>query len=262
MSIVSTDLLPKCCANPNLESDVTGPGGGAVALEAEFVIADPAGFATTVEVVSDASTDLTAQVQMRAVKASNGVIQYSNVVTLNGLTPVSVTFPSGDNTILRVVSFFTGFLTDGWVTLRISGGGAMLALLKSNDTIPENNSLSFRPFAASFSTVAGITRYDKMFWYNNHASLTAQTPTYRLIADPKARIRQGIHASKNDSATIVNRVTAPGGVTFVDDNVDQVGSDLLPAENQGVWIEFASTPSDPSAPFQDTFTTQITVSSA
>jgi len=117
----------------------------------------------------------------------------------------------------------------------------------------------YRMFQSSYSLAASpVTFYDKMFWKNKNTTFAAIAPVYRLTADPQAMIQQGIHTSIDDSATIANRLTAPGGVSFVDDNVDQTGPDLAGGNThaQGLWIQM-TVPSGHAAT-KSTFTTQIT----
>ena len=64
----------------------------------------------------------------------------------------------------------------------------------------------------------------------------------------------GLAATKDDSATAANRLTAPGGVTFFDDNNAQnvPGTTLEAAAAIGIWAEQALTTGD--APHRTTFT--------
>src|SRR3979411_2268578 len=103
----------------------------------------------------------------------------------------------------------------GTVTFRRQPAGATIYVIP----IGERGTSALFKRSASGSGI--LIRYDKIFWRNNHATLTLNSALIRITADPDARIRQGIHTSTGDSATIANRLTAPGGITFVDDNIDQ-----------------------------------------
>jgi hypothetical protein len=192
------------------------------------------------------------------------VLEDSNIVVLNGTTPVPITFPSGDNIVDRLIAAQVEVNSAGQCTIEDTGSVARFqAGTQFSGNTGRYYTTSHRLFVNAFSSAAGVTRYGKVFWHNQVGStFTGISPTYRLTADPRTRIRQGISATLNDSAVATPRTTAPAGITFVDDNVDQIGADLAGGDvRQGVWIEFASTPSDPIAPFADSFTTQITVSS-
>lgn len=253
MSIVASDLFA-IGWNGQSESDSAAVDMGNRTSTRRFTIsAEIASPPQALEVLSSNAGDTTQKIDMRG-WSNLGVLDVTGQKTLNGTTSVGI-----DGSWYRVTRLQVDAVTAGLITLRIAGGGATIATIDSN--ISYAGLFAQRMFVAAFSSAAGITRYDKMFWVNRHASLTALNPTYRLTADPKTRIRQGVHPTANDTTNITNRVTAPGGVTFVDDNIDQTGSDLPASSDQGLWIEFASTANDPSAPFQDSFTTQITVNS-
>lgn len=254
MSIVAADLAARACANFAVENDTSTAGGAMTTSTGYDIVSDAGGGAQGYEVLSSAPADNTQNVITR-MWLDVGTLSQSSVL-LNGTTAVSV----GGINATRVVHLDIDAAYTGTITLRVKPAGATIATLTLGPGIYTETAVT-RMFIFAFSTVAGITRYDKMFWVNSNATLTAISPVYRLTADPQTRIRQGVSVSVNDSATIANRVTAPGGITFVDDNIDQTGGDLPSASKQGVWIEFASTANDPNAPFASSFTTQITVNS-
>lgn len=112
--------------------------------------------------------------------------------------------------------------------------------------------------AANASDSIAKTYYDKTFWHNHNVG-TLLTPTYRITADPGVMIRQGLVSTLNDTGT--NQRTgggAPAGVTFVDDNIDQVGLDLPSGSGQGIWWEMAAVISNPAK--NTSFTSQVTFS--
>ena len=253
MSIIAADFLLLPCAN-FVEDDVS-MGGGAVGTGRVGAIVAQSDTLGACQVLSSNAGDTTQTATIRA-RHPSGVIETSNGVTLNGTTPITITYPSANNNTLRILWAQVSPSPSGTATFRSTTPVTMATV---GPLYTKESSL----FANSVSAVAGVTRYDKVFWYNNNGGgFVAETPVFRLTADPQTRIRQGVSTSKNDSATIANRVTAPAGITFVDDNVDQAGpASLSPADAQGVWIEFASKADDPSAPFYDSFTTQVTVAS-
>lgn len=240
MPIAAADLVPHLSANH--PDDDTSTAGGAI---------DTAGRPTftqltansVIAVVSDGADTRTVTIEGRN---AAGAIVSENLV-LNGTTEVV-----GATTFERILKI-TLSATDAsrTVTVRQGAGGATRA------TIGPNETKRFAFFKRSASEAAQAIRYDKMFWKNTHGSLALLNAKVRLSADPDARIRQGIHTSVNDSATITNRKTAPGGVTFVDDNVDQTvpGTDLAAGAAIGVWYEQDLPANDP--PHRTTFTSQL-----
>lgn len=260
MSIAATDLIARSCANI---IDITTPAtdeslavGGAIDLVTYLNVVNELGADAAIEIISDNAGDTTQTILIQVWKSA-GFYQQSNTITFNGTTAVAVTFPSGGNVIHNVIRANIAGTLSGNGTVRGTGAGTTLATF---DNLGTANPFTRRMFERASSPISGtITRYDKMFWKNNHGTLTAITPVYRLTADPTVIIRQGIHTSKNDSTTTTNRQTTPGGITFVDDNIDQTGSDLAAADKQGVWIEQTATAG--AGPFLSSFTTQITVNS-
>ena len=109
----------------------------------------------------------------------------------------------------------------------------------------------------SASEVGAITRYDKMFWENEHATLTLNAAQVQITADPANRIRQGISVTKDDTATISDRTQTPAGITFVADSTQQSvdGTTLEALTAIGVWIEQALLAAD--SPILDTFTSEL-----
>ncbi len=256
MSISAANLISYNAAN--VPQNDTSTAGGAVDGKSPLAgwVADTTGAQST-EVLSNSALDTTPQVTVKARNGNDGQLK-SQTAVLNGTTAVALATLGGVQIILSVS---IDIITDGTtVTIRLLSGGATLHTLASGITAGTRWSRLF-PNAASDAGVT-LVRYDKSFWFNSDA-LTTLGPNYRLSADPAALIFQGIHTSKNDSITIANRLTVPGGITFVDDNIDQVGSDLLNGDSQGVWWQQTVTAG--AGPLSTTanrqFTSQITVSS-
>src|SRR5205807_2385776 len=102
------------------------------------------------------------------------------------------------------------------VTVRRATGDTLIATLEPN--ITSTRRLFYD--SSSDPSVQKI-RYEKFFLKNTHGTLQLNAAAVKLTADPSATIRIGCAPSKGDSATVTNRLTAPAGVTFVDDNVSQ-----------------------------------------
>ena len=240
MPIAATDLI--AYGSASRPSDDTSTTGGAIdtadrpdftQLTANAVIA----------VVSDGADTRTVTVEGRN---AAGAID-TEALVLNGATEVV-----GAKTFERILTL-TLSATSGTrtVTVKQGSGGATRATIGINET---SRTAFFRRSASE----AGITiRYEKLFWKNAHATLTLNSASLKLTADPDARIRMGGAPSVNDTATVTNRKTAPASVTFVDDNVAQgvAGGVLAAADRIGTWIE-ANLPASDAA-HRTTFTTEL-----
>jgi len=143
--------------------------------------------------------------------------------------------------------------TDGarTVTVKQGSGGATRATIGPNEL--SRNGM----FLKSASEASPVSRYEKFFWKNTNASLTLNDAEVELTADPAGKIKIGLATSKDDSGSVANRKSAPGGISFVDDNVAiAVPTDTLAAgEAIGTWMEQSLLADD--AAQKTTFTTQV-----
>jgi hypothetical protein len=241
MPISANDLIPYLAEN-NPDDDVSTGGGGIETLGRPTFTQWTAN--AVVAVVSDGTDTRTLNVEGRSPTGSI----VTDAIVLNGTTEAvgTVTFER----ILKLSLSTTD--ASRTVTIRQGAGGPTRA------TIDPNERFRFAHFKRSASEATTVTRYDKLHWKNTHATLTLQNAKVQLAADPDARIRQGIHTSKNDTVTIANRKTAPPGITFVDDTVDQdvPGTTLEAGSSIGVWYEQTLPANDPA--HRTTYTSQIT----
>jgi hypothetical protein len=165
---------------------------------------------------------------------------------LNGTTPVA-----GAVTFERVLK----------ATLSAADASRTVTVRHSDDTVittlPPNITKRWAHFKRSASESGATLRYEKDFWRNGHASLTLNSAAVKLTADPAAVIKIGLHASKDDTATVANRKTAPASVTFVDDNVSQTvpGGTLEAASRIGTWIELSLIANQASV--RNSYTTEL-----
>jgi hypothetical protein len=213
MPIAATDLLAYNALNRPEDETATGGGGrdpdhrpGFTQLAAN----------DDLEYVSDNAGDTTQTVTVDGRDAAGAFV--TEAITLNGTTAVL-----GTQVFERVLSIVMSADAAGTVTIRRQPGGANVYQIP----IGERGCSAMFIQAASSGVVE--TRYDKMFWLNNHGSLTLNAAKVQITADPAAVIRQGVEPSaKDDTLAIANRTTAPSGVTFVADNVQQncVGTTL------------------------------------
>jgi hypothetical protein len=221
------------------ENDTT-TSGGAIATAGRVVQLVLAAN-DDVEALSDGADTRTCTVTGR--DATGAIV--SDTITLNGTTPAQAGTPKTFERILKVVlSAADGART---VTIRRAPGGATVV------TLPPNITSQRALFYDSASEASQAKRYEKIYWKNAHGSLTLNAAKLKLTADPQARIKIGVESSADQS--VANRKTAPGGVTFVDDNVDIDITSLAAGAAKGLWVEQDLPASDPA--FKNTFTTQL-----
>lgn len=240
MPIATTDLVLHASANRPID-DTTTSGGAIDALRrASFT---QMGANAQIALVSDGAD--TRQVTLTGRNAAGAVITEN--VNLNGAVEVLSV-----NTYERLHAVDAAS-ADGarTVTVKQGSGGSTLG------TIPPNERGFVGTFLRSASESGAVDRYEKVFAKNAHATLTLNEAKIKLTADPSARIMIGLAASKDDSGSVANRKTPPGGVTFSDDNVDLSvpGNTLEAGSGIGVWVEQGLQAAD--SPFRSTYTIQI-----
>lgn len=241
MSIVAADLVAHLPANLP-EDDVSTAGGARVStsrpLDSQFAAsAQP-------YIESDNAGDTTQTVTIEGRDTGGGVI--SEAKTLNGTTPVAFT-----NTFERILNTIISAACTGTVLIKQGSGGTTRHTFAPGEL---KNAIFFQRSSSSGSIEI---RYEKVFLTNTHGTLTLNSAQVTLTADPDSRFRIGVHTSKDDTATITDRTTTPGGITFVDDSTAQnVPTGQLDAgEAIGVWIEQNLPASD--AARKTTFTVQL-----
>jgi hypothetical protein len=240
MPIASTDLVLYGSANrPGDDATTTG---GAIDTAARPLDTQLTANSVIAAVSSGADTRT---LTITGRNPAGAVVQ--ETLTLNGTTEVV-----GTTTFERIqtlaLSAASATLT---VTVRQGSGGP------TRHTFNPNETAAFIHFRNSASGASATTRYEKSFWRNNHATLTLNSAQVTLTADPDARIRMGLATAKNDTGSVANRLTAPAGITFVDDGVAQnvPGGTLEAGSAIGVWFEEALPANDPA--HRTTFTTQL-----
>lgn len=240
MPIAASDLINYLAAS--MPEDDVSTSGGAIATTGRPDLTQWTANAAAA-VVSDGADTRTVTVTGRL---ASGVID-SEALVLNGASEVV-----GAKTWERVLKVVIG-ATDGsrTVTLRQGSGGATRATIGPNETTRR------ALFYASASEASQTIRYEKVFWRNNHGTLTLNAAKVTLTADPASRFEIGLAASKGDTGSVANRKTAPGGITFVDDGVEQSvpGGVLAASETIGVWLK-QTLPADDAAQ-KTTVTTRL-----
>lgn len=245
MAIVASDLILYTSLNHPVNDSGTSGGGIDVTRRPEFTQ-----FTTSavVALVSDGADTRSVDVVYRDATgalvtetlALTGAVEVTTVGTAERLLAVTIATSSGSRT----------------VSVKQGSGGTVRA------TIPPNEVGVTACFISSASEAGTVDRHEKLFWRNAHGSLTLNSAEITLTADPSARIKMGLAASKNDTSSIANRKATPGGVSFVDDNVAvavPTGA-MASGDRIGMWIQQGLLASD--APFKSTFTTRCTGISA
>lgn len=222
MTISASELVIRLSAN--MPTDDTGTSGGAIDPDGR---ASPLTLASTssLEVLSSAAGDTTQGVTVTGRNDAGAII--SDTVTLNGTTPVAIT-----GSFERVLKIELDADAAGTVTVRIASAGATV------DTIAVGERRVQRLFYDSASEASQTIRYEKLFGENTNGTDTLTNAKVDITADPSANYRIGLAASKGDSASVTNRKTAPGGITFSDSGPLDIPTDQLAAgEEIGIWVE-------------------------
>ncbi len=246
MPVISSELVQFLAANH--PEDDTSTVGGAIDPAARPLDAE-LGANSNLEILSDGADTRTMTLRYRD---AAGVIQSVGPTALNGTTPVSLGI-TAERVIEATLSASSGTRT---VTLRVAGGGAVQHTFNPNETKAK------RLFVKSVSSGAQKVYYEKTFWKNTDGVLSLLNAIMRLTADPTAKIKMGLAAAVDGSTTATNRLTAPGSVSFVDDNVDQnvPGTNLAAGSAIGCWWEFTLAADEP--PIKNSFTSQLRGQSA
>lgn len=223
MPLVASDLIAYSAADRPTD-DVSAVGGGILATSRP--VFTPLTAVDDLEAVSSSPSDT-------GVLSILGRLESGLLSTLD-LTLTGTTKVENATLFERILSVSYSTTPVGTLTLRRRPTGAIVCVIPSGETAI---SALFKGAAARN---VGAVRYDKFFFKNVHGSLTLSSAVVRLTADPSARIRIGLAAALNDSLETANRLTAPAGISFVDDNVDinvPGGGTLAPGQAIGVWVE-------------------------
>lgn len=240
MPVASSDLVLYGAASRPVDDASTV--GGAIAATVRFLDAQFSAAARP-EIVSTAAGD-TMNVTITGRLADGSIV--TEVKALNGTTPVLF-----DATFERLHSVVAASAVAGTVTVKQGTGGTTRHTLAAGET----EALMW--FRRAVSDSSPVTRHEKGHVRNNHGSLALTAATVRLTADAGDLYRIGIDPSQNSSLSATNRLTAPAGVTFVDDAVDinVSGTDLGSGDAIGVWAE--QTLGADEAPGKNGFSFQI-----
>ncbi len=223
MSISATDLI--WYGSANMPEADTGTGGGAIDTTVKVTFTDitPSG---TVEALSSSASDTTQTLTISGLNVAGEAISEGH--TLNGTNVV--TFTSTFERILKAVLSGT---TVGTITIRKTGAGGDLITLAPGLTSCRSI------FINAVTPVSGTTYYyEKVFVKNTHGTLSLTSSVITENADPSGLVEFGLAATLDDTVTIANRLTAPGGISF-DSAAKNVANsqNLTAASAQGVWLK-------------------------
>ena len=234
MAIVAADIVAYGSASMP-DDDTPTQIGGAISLLKRVVFTDIAA-TDELEILSDSTMDTVETITGHGRNAAGELV--NDVATLNGTTPVVVTGTDFER-ILKIIKSAT---TVGTVTIRDDGTDTTIATMEP--AVLEIR----RPFydaAAEASGGSTRTYYDKIFFKNNHATLTLTSATIDEFADPQTVVAFDLESSldgSDDNGGGNNRQVAPGGYTFTSAIKNVANSQNLTAlAAQGCWLELTLT---------------------
>lgn len=239
---VSADLvLVYAASRPD---DDTSTVGGAKDSAARPLDSQFTGDAV-VAVVSDGADTRTLTVEG---VTSTGLIDTENIV-LNGTTEAV------GSTTWSVIGRLTLDTPDAsrTVTVRQGSGGTTRHTLNPNET------LGRAQFWESISSDSAKVYYEKCFWENTGADALNSADVEETL-DATGDYAMGLAATKDDTATEANRLTAPSGVSFTSGSQSVPGGALLAGEAIGVWFRLSLSASQAAA--ADTFESTLAGTSA
>ena len=230
MPIVAADIVAYGSASMP-DDDVDLDIGGAIDLTIRVVFTDI--IATDeIEILSSSASDTVETITVHGRNAAGELV--NDVGTLNGTTVVTI---SGTD-FERVLKIIKSATTVGTVTIRDQDTDATIATMEP--TVLEIR----RPFydaAADASGGSPRTYYEKVFFKNNHGSLTLTSAEIKEQADPSTNVSFDLESTLGGTDTNGggnNRQVAPGGYTF--DSADKPvanSQNLTAGAQQGCWMK-------------------------
>lgn len=227
MPIVAADIVAYGSASMP-DDDVPTGIGGAIDLTIRVVFTDI--IATDqVEALSDNAGDTTQNLNIFGRNAAGEIVNESNLLT-------GTTFVLYTQVYERILKAVLDASATGVVTIRDQDTDATIMAFASGELEIR------RPFydaAADESGGASRDYHDKIFFKNNHASLTLTNAVIKEFADPSGNVAFALEATLDDSATngAGNRLTHTGGLTFNSTDKNVANSQNLTAlAAQGTWL--------------------------
>jgi len=236
MAIADTDLEVIGCAN-HAETD-SATQGGAIAKGKKINMTNITAN-DKIEILSSSASDVDQQYDIVGKDAVGADLTENLLVT--GVTPVVT---AGTYERVNKVVKTVGSALVGTITIRNDAASETVGTLE-----PAASSVSgvdvdeIRKLYIGL-VVPGTTDafYEKVFFYNGHATLTLTSAVIRLsdASDPAGTdLKVALAATLDDTATTTNRLTTPG-LSFVDNQIDvnvANSQNHTAGAGQGVWIE-------------------------
>jgi hypothetical protein len=241
MSILAAELIVFGPASRPIDDVSTS--GGAIDLDVRPSFTQIAA-TDNIEVLSSNVGDTTQTLTVQYRNAAGAFLTEN--INLNGTTPVTSVA-----SMERVLGARLGADAAGIVTVRRATGDTLIG------TIPIAEREFYASFRKSASAASPLVRYEKVFCKNTNGSLTLNDADVTLTADPDAKITIGLAATKDDTGSVVDRLTAPGGVSFSDDNVALAvpGATLESGVAIGTWVKQSLIADD--VPYKSSYTLRI-----
>lgn len=234
MPIVAADIVAYGSASMP-DDDSAQDIGGAIAVTKRVVFVDIVA-TDEIEILSSSASDTTETITVHGRNAAGELV--NDVGTLNGTTVVTISGTAFE----RVLKIIKSSATVGTVTVRDQDTDTDIALLEP--AVLEIR----RPFydaAADASGGAQREYHDKIFFKNNHGTLTLTSAQILEQADPQTVVAFDLESTLDGNDTNGggnNRQVAPGGYSF-DSTAKNVANsqNLTAGAAQGCWLELTLT---------------------
>jgi len=235
MPVAASDIVAYGAAT-RVNDNTTADPGGAIDTTCRYVFTDISA-TDTLEVVSSDADDTTQDLTVYGRNAAGELV--SETQTLNGTTQVN--FATSFERILKAI---LDGAAEGTVTLRKASDNVTIMAF-------EPGLLEIRrPFYNASADAAGGSErkfYEKIFFKNNHGTLSLTSAVISENADPSGKLAFAVEAALNGSTTVANRLTAPA-LTFNSNAKNVANSQNLTAgAAQAVWLELTLAAGDAAA---------------
>jgi hypothetical protein len=232
MPIVASDIV--AYGSASMPDDDTPTGiGGAIDTAIRVVFTDIAA-TDQIEFLSSSAGDTTQTLTIYGRNAAGELVSEGN--TLTGVTVVTTTLA-----FERVLKITLSATAAGTITVRDQDTDTTIASIEPGVTEIR------RPFYdAAADATGGSTRnyYDKVFFKNDHGSLTLTSAVIKEQADPQTVVDFDLESTLDGSDTngAGNRQTHTGGYTFDSTDKNVANSQNLTAGSaQGCWLRLQLT---------------------
>lgn len=253
MSVASTDLV--IYGSANIPTTDSGTMGGAIDTTVRYIFDSSSlanTLADTLEVLSSSAGDTSQTVTVYGRNSAGSIV--NEVFTLAGNT-----VQNGATTFQTILKVVVSASHAGTITVRKATGDTTVVAIETGVLTV------LRPFYNVSSDVSGgSTRnfYEKVFFKNNHATLSLLSAVVSEQADPQGLITFDLEDAVNDNNSVASRLnTAPTGMlgSFDSSSKNVPGTDLAAGSKIGVWLKLTLPAAN--AAVLDTLTLRIAGSS-